>query len=159
MAFRQTDVRRVQAVFDQAIDAPYEAIASLQAPDQMAVKIMDPDEPEFCVWQCRFDYVAPRPYARAEQRRQPSDAEIAGLAAHAAAVCIRYPEQKAREAAQNAERQAIAERILEAKAEGKNRRAAEEVRAMIEASKREVPDDVLMNGVAEAIAAGIANQG
>jgi hypothetical protein len=74
-------------------------------------------------------------------------------------VCERYPAQKAAEATANAERTAIAERILEGKATQRNAEAAAEAMRLLQESKRAVPDDVLMKGVQEAIAAGIANRG
>lgn len=155
-AFRQTDVRRIQTIFDGAIDAPYEATVALgRFGDMMTVRITDPDEPDFCVWQCRFDFDA----SLAAKIKQPSDEEARRIAFSAAAVCARYPEQKAAEAKANAERAAIAETILEEKARQDNARAAAEARALLEQSKAEVPDDVIMNGVREAIAAGIANRG
>lgn len=156
--FRQTDVRRVQSRFDAAIEAPYESVVAInEQSDMMTVRIMDPDEPDLCVWQCRFDYVPALPNKAA--RAQPDNTEVDGIVEQAAAVCEAYPAQKVADAEANARRVAIAETILENKAAEANARAAAEARAMLEASKAEVPDDVLMAGVREAIIAGIANRG
>lgn len=101
--FRPSDVRRVQAAYDAALDPPYEAQVQLENMRKtMRVIIMDPDDQQLPVAQAVwwFDTDAPRTV------KQPADAEVAATAASHKRVCTDYPAFKAASAAEKAERDA-----------------------------------------------------
>lgn len=92
--FRPSDERRVQAVLDATLPAPFEATLTLT--DQrrtMTVTILDPDDAALtvasAVWW--FD-------DRVKGRAQPSPAELTSIADSFALICNDYPAKKAAEA-------------------------------------------------------------
>jgi hypothetical protein len=57
MPFRKSDARRVQALFDEAVTAPYEAEVVLSnANTVMTISVADPDNAALNVVKCSFDY-------------------------------------------------------------------------------------------------------
>lgn len=93
--FRPSDVRRVQAAFDQALEAPYEAQVQLTGDRKsMRVVIMDPDDETLPVGQAiwTFDDTAPKTMG------QPSAAEVSSIVTSLKVVCDEYPARKAAEA-------------------------------------------------------------
>lgn len=116
--FRPSDVRRVQAAFDAAIPAPYEAEVTL-ADGRMTMNaiVMDPDDPALPVVRTSWPYEAGKRLVK-----QPSDAELAVISTEFIAACTAYPEAKAANEAQLAERVArqethAAARLADAKAQ------------------------------------------
>lgn len=101
--FRPSDVRRVQAEFDDTLEAPFEAQVQLENKRMtMRVVIMDPDDESLPVGQAVwwFDENIPR------NVKQPSLEEVKLIRAQLNRVCIDYPARKAAEAVEKAEREA-----------------------------------------------------
>lgn len=101
--FRPSDVRRVQKVLDDTIEAPYEAEIQLEdGRKTMRLVIMDPDDETLPVAQAVwwFDPDA------LKGRKQPEDAEILVIARQMNGVCADYPARKEIEAIDKAEREA-----------------------------------------------------
>lgn len=98
--FRPSDQRRVQASFDAALPAPYEAqVTLLDERRSLAVTIMDPDEPSLPVANAVWWYDP-----ALKNAKQPADAEIAAISAQMQRDCEEYPARKAAEALELAER-------------------------------------------------------
>lgn len=104
MPFRQADVRRLQTMFDAAVEQPFEAEVTLTA-DRMhiAVAIKDPDDLRLTVANCQFDYDTHKTKAR---EVQPSDYEVGRICESFQAACEGYPAAKASAAAETAARAA-----------------------------------------------------
>lgn len=101
--FKPSDVRRVQAAFENALEGPYEAEVQLENMRKtMRVVIMDPDDPALPVAQAIWWFND----AAAKTVKQPSDAEIASVVASHLRICADYPAFKAASAAEKAERDA-----------------------------------------------------
>lgn len=129
MAFRPSDVRRVQAAFDAGLDAPYEAQIQLENMRKtMRVVIMDPDDEQLPVAQAVwwFDPDALKGV------KQPRDEEIAGIVASHKRICEDYPARKAADAVEKAERDAREAANLAARqADAEARAAAEEAASLM----------------------------
>ena len=111
--YRPSDVRRVQAVLDATLDAPYEAEVQLENMRKtMRVSIMDPDDAELPVAQAVwwFDENLPKSVA------QPSNSEVTAIADSLKQACTDYPTRKAAEAVEQAERASQQAKIALAKA-------------------------------------------
>lgn len=120
--FRPSDERRVQAALDRLLPAPYEAdIYVEEQRTVLRVEVLDPDDPSLPVANARWTYDPQITY-----RKQPDDAEIVEIAASIVEVCHRWPEDKTRNAAEKAAREARHAASLEA------RRIDEEARAEAE---------------------------
>lgn len=86
--FRPSDVRRVQAAFDNALPAPYEA--EIELADQrttLMVRIADPDNNALTVGSVTWTFDAVRP-----KERQPSASELAQIVAAQVTVCNEHAE-------------------------------------------------------------------
>jgi hypothetical protein len=94
--FRPSDVRRVQAAFDAALDPPYEAEIQLnEARTAMRAIVMDPDDPALAVVQVVWEFDDDK----RRDVKQPSDTELAyHIEAHRQ-ICTEYPARKAAEQA------------------------------------------------------------
>lgn len=101
--FRPSDVRRVQAAFDAALPAPYEATITV-SPDrlELIVTVNDPDEPHLTVSSAVWTF-DPRAL---KNSLQPDDAEIVAIATAHTQICADYPARKFLAAAEKAERDA-----------------------------------------------------
>lgn len=84
--FRPSDQRRVQAAFDAALPAPYEAFVKLEADRTvMRVSVPDPDNELLPVAQAVWTYDA-----SVKDRKQPTDEELAQIGARFAVICAEY---------------------------------------------------------------------
>ena len=130
--FRPSDVRRVQAAFQAALPAPYEATITL-SPDrlELIVTVADPDEPQLVVSSGIWTH-DPRAL---KGSKQPDDAEIAEIAAMNIAICTEYPAKKAADAAEKAARDARIAANLEARQADAEDRAKAERRLKSSAAK------------------------
>lgn len=99
--FRPSDVRRVQAAFDEGLEAPYEAQVQLENMRKtLRVEIMDPDDETLPVAQSVwwFNDLAPK------TAKQPAEAELGAIVASMRQVCTEYPAAKLASIAEKAER-------------------------------------------------------
>lgn len=88
MPFRKSDARRVQALFDEAVTAPYEAEVTLSnANAVMTISVADPDNAALNVVTCSFDY-NPAPAVRTVD--QPRAQEVMEQCAVFATACSEY---------------------------------------------------------------------
>lgn len=88
MPYRKADVRRVQALFDEAVPAPYEAEVSLTNGNMtMVIAVADPDNDTLNVVNCSFNY-ADTPVMRGLD--QPPAREVMEQCASFAAICNAY---------------------------------------------------------------------
>lgn len=87
--FRASDVRRVKAYFDEAVEPPYDAVVEVSAPDRLTltVAVADPDAPDKTVVRCAWSYDE-----RLARRRvlQPEDREVSTVAARFASLCSQH---------------------------------------------------------------------
>lgn len=83
--FRQSDVRRVHAAFDEALPEPYEAgIVLSQDRKTLAVTVPDPDTAGLTVASCSWAF---DPHLAARRILQPRDEETAAMAKTIAGIC------------------------------------------------------------------------
>lgn len=141
--FRPSDERRVQAAFDRLLPAPFEAdIYVEEQRTVLRVEVLDPDDPSLPVASARWTYDAQITY-----RKQPSDDEIEEIAASIVEACNRWPEDKARNAAEKAAREARQAAHLDARRIDEEARAEAERRVKSAAARAlaapEITDDHL----------------
>lgn len=121
--FRPSDVRRVQAAFDDALPAPYEAeLELLDYRRTLKVRIADPDDASRTVGMVMWWYDPTRP-----KSLQPSKEELAQIVAAKAKVCEDYPAWKAANDAEHAAR--VARQEANAAARLADQEAAAEAQA------------------------------
>jgi len=86
--FNANDLRRVQAAFDAAVPAPYQASALLISDaSAISVWVPDPDNPALTVVQVRFDWNNGRV---ARRSRQPKESELDRITGEFVTICEAY---------------------------------------------------------------------
>jgi hypothetical protein len=144
--FRPSDERRVQAMFERLLPAPYEADTYLEeGRTVLRVEVLDPDDQTLTVASGLWTYDPD-----IKHKKQPTDEELEDIALRVTAICLRYPARKAADAAEKAAREARQAANLEARHVDAEARAAA-AKGLKSAAAKVLGADELTPAMVEAI--------